>query len=1121
MSTSEIPRFWCPRTAEYALDGRGYLLDPLDTPYGRLLNPEVAATTDILDSSCTVLLGEPGAGKSTEAQEIRQLLSNAAEQDDVIQFHELGKYGDGRWLTEDIFRAQQVELWRAGKSRLHLLLDGLDECHLLVKQLPVILGDELLALPQDRLHLIVTCRAADWPPGLERRLLQIFGEVSVLELLPLRRIDVAAAVRQSQVEPDDFLAAVERVGAVPLAIKPLTLGLLVRLYTQTGTLPAEQAELYRRGLLALCDEPPESFRRDTAMLGTLSPDQRMAVAGRLAAMTVLSGRNVLWIASQAEPPPATDLAIGRCAGDEELQGTSSFSVNEQALLEVTRTGLFNSRGPNRVGWAHQSYAEFLAAWYLTRRDLGAKQLTSLLALDAGDAVLPQLRSLAAWLAALAPRQLDALAANDPQAFVGLGVQVADRELKRQIVDGLLRLAAEGRLRRRWGVSYAHLQHDGLAEQLLPMLEDASHPDDARHLAIDIAESTGLSILEHPLASIALDTQQSSRLRVAASYAIGDWGSDAVRARLRPLAEGEAGPDYDDELKGAALRALWPRLLPSPEAFKLLTPPKNPDLAGAYSSFLVGIMPEGLQPEHLPDALLWVASVVASAPGREDEVHHFDPLLNAVASLSWSHLDQPGVLAGLADLVLWRARRNEGFLTGYGVDTPAPQETDKRRALLLAVLDASESPAEHVYELMASRVGLAQRDDFLWLLDLCSGQAGGQRRDALKQLARWTFVPENLEHSEAVLTLDPESDLRKDTFAHWIDPVEIGSEQAEAARELVHRPSPAEESERGLSEDELRERLAALLRAAGSQDQDAWWRLNLWMTVAPHSTRFGDEVQADITSLPGWRLLPVGEEHLVLRAASAYLLERTVLTPDAADSAIDVERIYRPALAGYRAAALLLREDETALDLLSPERWGEWAGAFLEYPAAEQDRVRVALLSRAFEAAPESVLEAMRVRIRRGSAARRGLMGARMLPGFWNGRIADALLHLLQQEDLLDPLFGDVLHVLLEHGHQPTQAWAFDVIRDVATTAPEGDWPRQPVSWQPRSRMPGRMSGRQCKARQRSGRSSSCEWLRMIGHSVTASPTKPYGICSSGCANSSRQRRTLRSLGTMWCPLERI
>ena len=45
-----------------------------------------------------------------------------------------------------------------------------------------------------------------------------------------------------------------------------------------------------------------------------------------------------------------------------------FAVSEGAVREVlSDTGLFSSRGPRRMGWAHRTFAEYLASRYLVEQ----------------------------------------------------------------------------------------------------------------------------------------------------------------------------------------------------------------------------------------------------------------------------------------------------------------------------------------------------------------------------------------------------------------------------------------------------------------------------------------------------------------------------------------------------------------------------------------------------------------------------------------------------------------------------------------------------------------------------------------------------------------------------------
>jgi hypothetical protein len=77
--------------------------------------------------------------------------------------------------------------------------------------------------------------------------------------------------------------------AVPFAIKPLTLKMLLAIYQQRGDVPNSNIDLYKQGCLALCEEQNKS-RRDSGRRGNLNAGQRMRLAARIAAATILGNR---------------------------------------------------------------------------------------------------------------------------------------------------------------------------------------------------------------------------------------------------------------------------------------------------------------------------------------------------------------------------------------------------------------------------------------------------------------------------------------------------------------------------------------------------------------------------------------------------------------------------------------------------------------------------------------------------------------------------------------------------------------------------------------------------------------------------------------------------------------
>ena len=107
-----------------------------------------------------------------------------------------------------------------------------------------LLAEGLRSLPTDRMSTRIACRTAVWPAAtLGRELRAIWGEagLGIFELAPLRRRDVLAALSAHGIQPEEFMPKLFGAHAVPFAIKPLTLKMLLSLYQRDGRLPTSTA----------------------------------------------------------------------------------------------------------------------------------------------------------------------------------------------------------------------------------------------------------------------------------------------------------------------------------------------------------------------------------------------------------------------------------------------------------------------------------------------------------------------------------------------------------------------------------------------------------------------------------------------------------------------------------------------------------------------------------------------------------------------------------------------------------------------------------------------------------------------------------------------------------------
>lgn len=69
---------------------------------------------------------------------------------------------------------------------------------------------------------------------------------------------------------------------------------------------------------------------------------------------MLANRFAVWTGLESQPVPDEDVELSRISvGNEPIQARQ-VEVTESRLREVLDTGLFSSRGENRMGWAHQT-----------------------------------------------------------------------------------------------------------------------------------------------------------------------------------------------------------------------------------------------------------------------------------------------------------------------------------------------------------------------------------------------------------------------------------------------------------------------------------------------------------------------------------------------------------------------------------------------------------------------------------------------------------------------------------------------------------------------------------------------------------------------------------------------
>lgn len=1010
-------RFWYPREKKISLADGGYLPDP-DSKYGHYLSSGMVSFDSIVDNPCLVLLGEPGIGKSTAIVHASQQVDKTGE---VWLKFDLGEYQSDTRLCDKVFGDQTFKAWLKGTHRLHLFLDSLDEERLAINNLAKILASELKGYPCDRLLLRITCRTAEWSNHLEEKLRQLWGKeaVEVYNMAPLRRVDVSEAAKAKNLDPNAFLDEIYNKEVVPLAIKPVTLNFLLDTYKKNGQFPSTQKELYFQGCRSLCEEINED-RRDAQLTGNLTGDQRMIVAARIASVTVFANRSAIWTGINQEDVSDIEVTVRDfCGGIEKAIGIES-PVNENEVKEALGTGLFSSYGSHRMGWAHQSYAEFLAAWYLVQHEIPLVQAMSLIVSseDPERKLVPQLHETAAWLAGMMPDVFREVLKADPDVLLRSDVATADVRDREALVENLLKLYDEEKLLNGALGNYSRyrkLEHPGLVKQLRPYIRDLNKGFEARYVAIDITEACELQELQDDLADVALDSSQPQRIRLNAVSAICKIGNEEVKARLKPLAIGEAGDNSDAGLKHYALQALWPDHIIAEELFSALTPSNS-----VYQKFIFKDFVQYLQPVDLPAALEWVK--------KQNPLHQsFEKLVDAILLKAWEHLESPGVLKAFAKIAFFRLKEHDEIIDPNhesSFEQLLKNDDKKRRQLIEAIVSIVLNSEENPLWLDGYRTSLILHQDFLWMLERFQALQLEREQQVWAKLIWRRFIRYVPEQVNAILTVSQNSPILKAEFAPLIEKIKLDSPRAEQERAYYLQEQKWQNSNKNQSllKPPPKERVITLLDKFESGDTESWQQLCHDMTLKLDSNCYGNLFSSDLTTLPGWIEAEATTKVRIIEAAKVYVHQ---VNPENQEW-LGTNSIYPSALAGYEALRLLLQEEPNFISTISVEAWKRWTPIILEsskFSDGRDEKTSQELVKKAYQSVATEFINTLMILIDKENQNYNQIFITNQVKVCWDQNLENALLIKVKDDNLKLKSLSCLLEELLEHKVKEAETFA--------------------------------------------------------------------------------------------------
>ncbi len=524
---------------------------------------------DFRTDEAYVLLGDPGAGKTTAFEDEAKVLGDDAHVVCARDFLEL-----------------EAPLSVASDSTL--FIDGLDEVRAGERNARTPFGrirKRLVELGLPRFRL--SCREADWLGENDRRHLAKVspgGEVTVLRLDPLTESDIqeVLARRADISDPEEFVSAARNRGVDGLLANPQTLNMLADVVAGGDEWPGSRLETFEQACLRVVLEHNEEHRM--SLRGDApAPDQILDAAGRLCAVHLLTGTAGFSLLHDRDD--VSYLSPDQC--DYESPDVSRHALG---------TKLFKGQSDSRLEPIHRHIAEYVGARHLTRlvdeQRLPARRVVALVEGDDGT-VVTEMRGLSAWFAAQCPAARPYLIDRDS---IGVGqygdVRGFTYHEKRTLLEALGRDVPRRDLG--WGVAAGFRSlstpdmESSFQEVLSNRRRDREQQEFVGFVLRILIDSAALPGLSDTLLRIVRDATWRSSVRVWALDAFHDKSReqdkpDVLKALLADIREGNIA-DPDDELRGTLLGFLYPSELSASDVWDHFIRPQNPDLFGRYRWF---------------------------------------------------------------------------------------------------------------------------------------------------------------------------------------------------------------------------------------------------------------------------------------------------------------------------------------------------------------------------------------------------------------------------------------------------------------------------------------------------------------------------------------------------------
>ena len=199
-----------------------------------------------------------------------------------------------------------------------------------------------------------------------------------------------------------------------------------------------------------------------------------------------------------------------------------------------------------------------------------------------------------------------------------------------------------------------------------------------------------------------------------------------------------------------------------------------------------------------------------------------------------------------------------------------------------------------------------------------------------------------------------------------------------------------------------------------------------LTLKPTNTHYGDELEPDITALPGWVDADEETRRKITSAAKKYL---QILDPNVPHW-LGTNIIHRPAFAGYRALMLLAMTDPESFSAIHADVWKKWAPVILAYPISGihgKLQINRDLVKLAYRHSPEAVIETLLALIDAENKNMGSLFITRKMEECWDVRLCSVLAEKLRDESLTPKSMSELLDDLMLRNVPQARSFAEELL----------------------------------------------------------------------------------------------